>query len=70
MAPEDQKSMHLQRLEDSTLRRLWRLINAFGKVRQGALEKKDVKKDERSLNVYENKGSQDTKPEKNQTFRS
>jgi hypothetical protein len=44
MAPEDEKSVHLQRLEDSNLRRLWRLINAFGKVRQGALEKKDVKK--------------------------
>ena len=43
MAPEDQKSMHLQRLEDSSVRRLCRLINAFGKVRQGALEKKDVK---------------------------
>ena len=43
MAPEDQKSMHLQRLEDSNVRRLWRLINALGKVRQGALEKKDVK---------------------------
>jgi hypothetical protein len=43
MAPEDQKSVHLQRLEDSNLRRLWRLINAFGKVRQGVLEKKDVK---------------------------
>ena len=43
MAPEDDKSVHLQRLEDSNLRRLWRLINAFGKVRQGALEKKDVK---------------------------
>jgi hypothetical protein len=44
MAPEDQKSVHLQRLEDANLRRLWRLINALGKVRQGALEKKDVKK--------------------------
>ncbi len=43
MAPEDQKSMYLQRLEDSSFRRLWRLINALGKVRQGALEKKDVK---------------------------
>ena len=39
MAPEDQKSMHLQRLEDSNVHRLWRLINAFGKVRQGGLEK-------------------------------
>ena len=42
-APEDQKSMYLQRLEDSHFRRLWRLIVALGKVRQGALEKKDVK---------------------------
>ena len=41
MAPEDQKSMYLQRLEDSNGQ--WRLINALGKVRQGALEKKDVK---------------------------
>ena len=39
MAPEDQKSMHLQRLEDSNGADL-RLINALGKVRQGALEKK------------------------------
>ena len=41
MAPEDPKSMHLQRLEDANLHRLWRLINALGKVRQGALEKKN-----------------------------
>ncbi len=40
MAPEDQKSMHLQRLEDYNGHRL---VNAFGKVRTGALEKKDVK---------------------------
>jgi hypothetical protein len=44
MAPEDKHSAHLQRLEDSYLRRMWRLINAFGKVRQGVLQKKDVKK--------------------------
>ena len=43
MAPEDHQSAHLQRLEDSCLRRMWRLINAFGKVRQGILQKKDVK---------------------------
>ena len=35
--------MHLQRLEDSNVHRRWRLINALGKVRQGVLEKKDVK---------------------------
>ena len=35
--------MHLQRLEDANFRPLWRLTNALGRVRQGALEKKDVK---------------------------
>jgi hypothetical protein len=44
MAPEDKQSAHLQRLEDSNLRRMWRLINAFGKVRQGIRQKKDVRK--------------------------
>jgi hypothetical protein len=63
MAPEDQKSMHLQRLEDSNVRRLWRLINAFGKARQGALGEKILNRYERSLNVYENKGTQDRMPE-------
>jgi len=31
-------------MEDSNLRRLWRLTNTFAKVRQGVLHKKDVKK--------------------------
>jgi len=44
MAPDDQKSAHLQRMEDAYLRRMWRLINALGKVRQGVLQKKDVRK--------------------------
>ena len=44
MAPDDHHSAYLQRLEDSGLRRMWRLINAFGKVRQGILQIKDVKK--------------------------
>ena len=43
MAPEDQKSMHPQRLEGSNFRRARRLIKVLGKVRHGALEKKDVK---------------------------
>jgi len=37
MAPDDERSTHLQRMEDLYLRRLWRLINAFEKVRQGGL---------------------------------
>jgi hypothetical protein len=44
MAPEDKQAALLQRMEDSYLRRMWRLINAFGKVRQGILQKKDVRK--------------------------
>ena len=43
MAPDDHKPMHLQRLQHSNFRRLWRAITALGKVRQGAFEKKDVK---------------------------
>jgi hypothetical protein len=44
MAPGAEASMHLQRIEDSELRRMWRLINAFEKVRQGVLRKKEIKK--------------------------
>ena len=43
MAPGDRQSTYLQGLEDSYLRRMWRLINAFGKVRQGILENKKIK---------------------------
>jgi hypothetical protein len=65
-APEEsQQSPHLQRLDDSSLRRMWRLINAFGKVRQGILQKKMLEKYVRSRNVYENKGSTDKMPGKN-----
>ena len=64
MAPEDHQSAHLQGLEDSCLRRMWRLIKAFGKVGQGVLQKKMLENDVRSRNVYENKGSLDRKPEK------
>jgi len=43
MASGDQKSMHLQRLQHSNVRRLWRLIVALGKARRGALKKKNIK---------------------------
>jgi len=54
MAPQDERSMHLQRMEDLYLRRLWRLLNAFEKLRQRGLyaEKRFWV---RSRNVYENK---------------
>lgn len=37
MAPDGDKSEQVQKMEDLYLRRLWRLINAFEKVRQGGL---------------------------------
>ena len=43
MAPADEKSVHLQRMEDLYLRRLWRLLNAFEKLRQGGLYREKEK---------------------------
>ncbi len=37
MAPKDENAMLMQRVEDSTLRQLWRLTNILMKVRKGAL---------------------------------
>jgi len=37
MAPKDENAMLLQRMEDSSLRQLWRLTNILMKVRKGAL---------------------------------
>jgi hypothetical protein len=66
MAPDDQRAVLAQRMEDASLRRLWRLTNALAKVRTGALHnKKDVKNDERSRNVYENKQNTDKMPTEN-----
>jgi hypothetical protein len=39
MAPADPRSARLQRQEDSCLHRMWCLFNAFGKARQGGLQK-------------------------------
>ena len=50
-------------MEDSHLRRLWRLTNTLMKVRQGGLTPKDVKNEDRSGNVYENKGPDDKMPD-------
>jgi len=37
MAPKDENTMLMQRMEDSSLRQLWRLTNILMKVRKGAL---------------------------------
>jgi len=50
--PEHQQSAHLQSMEDSYLRRMWRLINALEKVRQGVLQKKEIKKDAIKAAMY------------------
>ena len=52
--------MFMQRMEDSSLRQLWRLTNVLFKVRNGALTHKDVKNEDRPGDVYENKGASDT----------
>ncbi|MGA3168915.1 MAG: hypothetical protein ABSF14_22670 [Terriglobia bacterium] len=60
MAPNDENAMFLQRMEDSSLRQLWRLTDVLFKVRNGALTHKDVKNEDRPDYVYENKVVSDT----------
>ena len=50
----------MQRMEDSSLRQLWRLTHVLIKVRKGALSQKDVKNEGTSGDVYEKKGEIDT----------
>jgi hypothetical protein len=56
MAPNDPNALLMRRMEDSSLRQLWRLTNVLIKVRHGALTQKDVKNEGRSGYVLENKG--------------
>ena len=37
MAPKEENAMLMQRMEDSSLRQLWRLTNILLKLRKGAL---------------------------------
>ena len=50
----------MQRMEDFSLRQLWRLTNVLFRVRNGALIHKDVTNEDRPDYVYENKGVSDT----------
>jgi hypothetical protein len=59
MAPNDENALLMQRMEDSSLRQLWRLTNTLVKVRNGALTQRDVKNEDRPGDVYENKGTSD-----------
>jgi flagellar hook-length control protein FliK len=63
MAPQDEKALLMQRMEDSSLRQLWRLTNVLFRVRNGALTPRDVKNEGTSGDVYENKGASDTMPD-------
>ncbi len=58
-APVDEKSLNLQRVEDSSLRRLWRLMNMLFRVRSGQMASRDVKNGDRPGYVHENKGDDD-----------
>ncbi|MGA3167433.1 MAG: hypothetical protein ABSF14_15120, partial [Terriglobia bacterium] len=58
----------MQRMEDSSLRQLWRLTNVLFKVRNGALTRRDVKNEDRPDYVYENKWTSDTMPENQHDF--
>jgi hypothetical protein len=64
MAPQDEKALLMQRMEDSSLRQLWRLTNVLFRVRNGALAPRDVKNEGTSGDVYENKGASDTMTDK------
>jgi hypothetical protein len=63
MAPARSNDLLLQRMEDSHLRRLCRLTDTLMKVRQGGLAPKNMKNEDRSGNVDENKGSDDKMPD-------
>jgi hypothetical protein len=43
MAPSEETATLMQRMEDSSLRQLWRLTNLLIRIRSGALASKDVK---------------------------
>ena len=59
MAPQDGKTLLMQRMEDSSLRQLGRLTNVLFKVRNGVPTQRDVKNEGTSGDVYENKGARD-----------
>jgi hypothetical protein len=46
MAPMEENAMLMQRMEDSSLRQLWRLTNILLKLRKGALNLSDVGQEE------------------------
>jgi len=56
IAPHDDKSALMQRMEDSSLRQLWQLTHMLFKVRKGALAEIEGENEGTSGDMYENKG--------------
>jgi len=59
IAPQEEKSLFMQRMEDSSLRKLCLLTHLLFRVRNGALAPRDVKNEDRPDYVYENTGEDD-----------
>ena len=59
IAPRDENALLMQRMEDSSLRKLWRLTNMLFRVRNGGLTLRDVKNEDRPGYVHENTGDDD-----------
>ena len=57
--PRDEGSLLMLRVEDSSLRQLWRLTSMLLKVANGTPTPRDVKNEGTSGDVYENKGDDD-----------
>ncbi len=68
MAPKDDKSLLMQRMEDANLRRLWRLTNILFRVRNWELTRRDVKNEDRPDYVHENTGDDDKMSTENAVF--
>ena len=67
-APQDEKSLLMQRVEDSSLRQLWRLMNMLFRVRNGELTRREIKNEDRTGYIHENKGDGDKMSSENQGF--
>jgi hypothetical protein len=67
-APRDENALLMQRLEDSSLRQLWRLTNMLFRVRNGALGLRDVKNEGTTGDVHENKSDGDKMSGEKQGF--
>ena len=69
MAPRDENALLMQRMEDSSLRQLWRLTNMLFRVRNGALTLRDVKNEDRTPGMCMKTQATMTKcPAKNTAF--